>query len=168
MYIKFNTIEDFNTWHNQIKNDLSLGEKNYTKPLLHPQNNTIICGYNRLVNTTNLEVITRTEAILQGYIEGDVSEAAKIVISEAMEFGRTLVVDFAAENVLMGITQAGKTKAVADYLSDVSRYTQTGSLYEVISEIDRLIQEGLPSDLEPFITESRLIAFKQKIIDYLT
>jgi hypothetical protein len=77
------------------------------------------------------------------------------------------MVEFASENVMMGITQAGKTKEVANYLTDVARHIQTGSLYEVINEIDRLKIEGLPQDLSPFITETRLDRFKQKILDYL-
>lgn len=89
-------------------------------------------------------------------------------IEGAIKFGQAMLVDFATENVLLGITQLGKTKEVSDYLADVTRYIQTGSLYEVINEIDRLIAAGLPVELEPFITESRLLLFKQKIVDYLS
>jgi hypothetical protein len=89
------------------------------------------------------------------------------VINSAINFGHKIMVEFASENVMMGITQAGKTKEVANYLTDVARHIQTGSLYEVINEIDRLKIEGLPQDLSPFITETRLDRFKQKILDYL-
>jgi hypothetical protein len=96
------------------------------------------------------------------------ADEVKIVVSNAITFGHNLIVDFASENVLMGITQAGKTKDVADYLADLMRYAQTGSLYEVINEVDRLIATGLPVDLEPFITQARMEAFKQQVVDYLT
>ena len=95
-------------------------------------------------------------------------EEVKIIVSNAIKFGQELIIDFASQNVLMGITQAGKTKDVADYLSNLMRYAQSGSLYEVINETNLLISQGLPSDLSPFITESRMNEFKQKVIDYLS
>ena len=97
-----------------------------------------------------------------------VEEEVKLKVSEAIKFGQELIINFASENVIMGITQANKTKDVADFLSNLMRYAQSGSLYEVINEIDRLKFEGLPVDLEPFITESRLDTFKQSIIDFLS
>lgn len=97
-----------------------------------------------------------------------IQEEVKIKVSSAIKFGNDLIVNFASENVLMGITQAGKTKDVADYLADLMRYAQTGSLYEVINEVDRLIAEGLPADLEPFITETRMNVFRQQVVDYLS
>jgi len=95
-------------------------------------------------------------------------EVVKNSVKSAIEFGNELIITFASENVLMGITQAGKTKEVADYTADIMRYAQSGALYEVMAEADRLIAAGLPVDLEPFITEPRLLAFKQKVQDYLT
>jgi len=92
---------------------------------------------------------------------------ARNSITNAIIFGQELIVTFATENVLMGITQAGKTKSVSDYLADVTRYTQTGSLYEVINEIDNLIIEGIPQDLDPFVNQARLESFKSKIQNYL-
>lgn len=91
----------------------------------------------------------------------------KDLVLKAISFGNEMIVLFAAENVMMGITQAGKTKDVADYLASMTRYLQTGSLYEAINEIDRLIASGLPSDLNPFVSESRMLVFKSKITEYL-
>jgi hypothetical protein len=67
----------------------------------------------------------------------------------------------------MGITQAGKTRSVADYLKNVMFYGQSGSLYEVLAEINTFESEGYPSDLSPFVTQARMELFKQKIEDYL-
>lgn len=94
-------------------------------------------------------------------------EAIKNVVRAATSFGQSIIIDFAAENVALGITQAGKTKAVADYLANMTRYAQTGSLYEVLAEIDRLEQAGLPQDLVPFVTAARLQIFRTKITSYL-
>ena len=93
--------------------------------------------------------------------------SVKKIVTEAISFGQNLIIDFAAENVLMGITQAGKTKEVADYLADVMRYAQSGSLYEVLAEVNRLQTSGLPAELAPFVTTDRMNAFKLKIEQYL-
>jgi hypothetical protein len=89
------------------------------------------------------------------------------IVQNARLFGDSLVVTFSAENILMGITQAGKTKVVSDYLADLSRYIQTGSLYEAVNEIDRLVSLGIPESLSPFITLERMDIFKNKIVSYL-
>jgi hypothetical protein len=130
------------------------------------------------INSTNLiihasEELTGTqlseiENIALSHDPIDMAEIIKQTIGDAMNFGNNLILEFAAENVLLGITQAGKTKAVADYLADVTRYAQTGSLYEVLNEIHRLESLGLPQNLEPFVTQARINLFKQKILDYLT
>ncbi len=91
--------------------------------------------------------------------------AAKTV-KAAIDYGQGLVVEFAAENILLGITASGKTKLVADYLADAMRYAQSGSLYEVAAELDRLLQEEVPSELAPFITTERLLQFKQKVMAF--
>lgn len=96
-----------------------------------------------------------------------ITENVMALILKARSFADGIVNLYAAENVLMGITQADKTKQVSDYLADVMRYAQSGSLYEVVNEIDRLIQAGIPVDMSPFVTEQRLEQFKQKIITYL-
>lgn len=111
---------------------------------------------------------SRTEQTESTITQEEAYENVKAIIEGAMRFGQDMMVEYASENVLMGITQAGKTKAVADYLANVIRYMQTGSLYEVIHEIERLKADGIPSDLNPFVTTPRLDAFKQKIVDYLT
>lgn len=84
-------------------------------------------------------------------------------VEAAMKFGQKLIIEFAGENVAMGITQAGKTKEVADYLEGVTRYLNTGSLYEVINEINRLKTKGLPDDLAPFISEERMNLFIERV-----
>lgn len=89
------------------------------------------------------------------------------IINNASVFGNALILDFAVENVQMGITQAGKTKLVADYCANVQRYLQSGSLYAAITEIDSLVNAGIPENLAPFITTQRLNSYKSKIAQYL-
>jgi len=119
------------------------------------------------IQTLDSNQLDSIQTIINDHIAADPSETVRRIISNAMQFGNELMITFAAENVLMGITQLNKTKDVSDYLANVTRYIQTGSLHEVINEVNRLIANGLPEDLAPFITETRLLQFKQKILDYL-
>lgn len=109
---------------------------------------------------------------LRGYtFSSPVKTAEEIVaekIQQAINFGNKIVIEFATGNVLLGITQSGKTGQVADYLAGVLRYVQSGSLHEVIAEIDRLKAVGLPEDLAPFVTEERLDTFKSKFVEFLS
>lgn len=88
-------------------------------------------------------------------------------INDAVIFGQAVILDAAVENVQMGVTQAGKTKAVADYCGNIQRYLQTGSLYAVLTEIDALIAAGVPPELSPFITSDRLLSYKTKVMVFL-
>lgn len=86
------------------------------------------------------------------------------ILKPAQEFGQSLKNSFASENIGQGITQAGKTKMVADLLRNVDYYLTSGSLYEALSEIDRLTYD---SSYSPFITSERLRVFKNKIRRYV-
>lgn len=99
---------------------------------------------------------------------GDALGPYKNIIHNAIIFFAEIMEIFAAENITMGITFYGKTKDVADYLQDVLRYGQSGSLYEVSHEIDELKLAGVPAGLSPFVTDERLDDFKAKITDYLS
>lgn len=87
-------------------------------------------------------------------------------IRQALDFGQKLIIEYAAENVLLGITQQQKTREVLLYLQNLLLFLQTGSLYEAIKEIDNLLQ-NIPSNLYPFVTEQRLQQCKQKILNFL-
>lgn len=97
----------------------------------------------------------------------ELKDIIKNTISSAMDFGKNIMVDFAVENVMLGITQNNKTKEVLDYLVEIKSAIDTGSLYTVIDEINKLKEKGLPDDLAPYITEERLDRIKSKIEDYL-
>ena len=97
------------------------------------------------------------------YIAGDIGE----VVDKAMEFGHKLLVNFSMENVILGITEAGLTEAVLDYLEPIKSAVQTGSLYLVITKIDRLIFEGIPTNLSPFVSVEKLVLLKGDINKYL-
>jgi len=120
------------------------------------------------VDTFNLIEVLRTTGGYEVYTPPleDPLSPYKDLINDAISYFKSIQVEFAAENITLGISQSGKTKDVSDYLKNVLRYGQTGSLYEVISEIDLLIQSDPPEDLEPFITVDRLNVFKAKVSEF--
>lgn len=94
-------------------------------------------------------------------------EIVRDKIRKAITFGHSLLESFVVENIMMGITQSGKTGGVADYLQKLNYYISVGSLYEAIAEISTLIGGGVPQELAPFVTEERLLMYKAKIEVFL-
>lgn len=88
-------------------------------------------------------------------------------LTDATSFGQSILVDAMVENIELGITQAGKTKQVSDYCENLIRYLQSGSLYAALNELEVLENQGLPPELEPFITQARLDSMKAKILAYV-
>ena len=82
-------------------------------------------------------------------------------------FVKQLTLDFAAENIELGITQLGKTKKVADELQQMYYYLSVFSLYEAIQEIERLKVVGFDPADAPFLTDARMDTFKAKIEAFL-
>lgn len=95
------------------------------------------------------------------------SDIVEVKIKEATIFGESILKEFTIENVLLGITQAGKTRQVSDYCHKLSHYISTGSLYAAMEQVDYMISQGLDPTLDPFVTEARLLAYKQKIANFL-
>lgn len=103
------------------------------------------------------------EAVLL-YRNKELSKTVEGAITAAKEFGSKLVLEFSAENILLGITQAGMTGEVIQKLTGVLGAIQTGSLYEAIN----LLKAVPPEDYDAtFITTSRLLSFCNKIEAYL-
>lgn len=90
-------------------------------------------------------------------------------IESAMSFGQQLTVQYAAQNVLAGITQAGKTQVVADYLQNVSYYMNAGSLYAAIDEMNTLIADTSDDKtaVSPYVTNNILYSYMNQIQTYL-
>lgn len=107
------------------------------------------------------------EDIIMAHITTDVYAQIETAIKKASEFGQKLIMDFAVENVMMGISQAGKTKEVLAFLTPVKIAVDTGSLYAALEELNTLQATTLPAELSPFVTEARLQAMIDKIEKYL-
>lgn len=134
---------------------------NYSSSLLQPEIDSI----SNLVNN---------------FVEISVQEQTKnYLLADVDAFITDLEAEFAAENMLLGITQAGKTGAVLGVMSE--RVTLAGetrpfslldtfrtkSLFEAIRVIDHLVTNIATYEVSPFITADRLNAFKAKIEEFL-
>lgn len=76
----------------------------------------------------------------------------------------SLVNSFAGENVVAGITSAGKTRLLSDAFADVARYGAQGSLWEAYVALERI---KITPDMAPFFTEARRQEMKNQIIQIL-
>ena len=85
-------------------------------------------------------------------------------IREAISFGQDLIITFAAENVLLGVTQAGKTQDVRSATADAVSALATGSLYDAIAAVRAIPVEDKDAT---FITDARMLGFINKIETYL-
>lgn len=85
-------------------------------------------------------------------------------VADAIAFGQKLLTEFAAENIALGITQAGKTKSVRMALADAQAALSTGSLYDAIAELKSIPEEVKDNT---FLTDARLLSAINKIETYL-
>jgi hypothetical protein len=86
------------------------------------------------------------------------------ILTPAITFGNELIIDFAAENIGMGITQSEMTPAVRLATKDVVAALSTGSLYDAITAA-----RAIPAEQKDavFVTDVRLLVFINKIESYL-
>ena len=91
------------------------------------------------------------------------------LVTNAVAFGQSLTIQFATQNVMAGITQAGQTQAVLTYAANLYTYLSTGSLYVAISEIETMIADtsSTKTALSPFITNDILYVYLNQIEGYL-
>jgi hypothetical protein len=91
------------------------------------------------------------------------------LVQNAIIFGQSLTVQFATQNIMAGITQAGQTQNVLNYTRDLYMYLNTGSLYVAISEIETMIADtsSTKTSLAPFITNDILYTYLNQIQGYL-
>lgn len=85
-------------------------------------------------------------------------------VKKAIKAVNSLINKFCAENMVLGITQANKTKLLADAFKDVIYYSQTGSLYECLYSLEAIT---VTPEMSPFLTASRKQELKDKINNIL-
>lgn len=148
----------------------------YFKTILSSNYDGLICNVENIQIVFFSEISQDDQNAVDAYWE-DISsstfnptmqEIIESKIKAAIIFGDQMIVDAATENVIQGITQAGKTKVISDYLKNLVRYLREGSLYAAVAELDRLAEEGIPDDMAPWITTVKIATAKTKILRFLT
>lgn len=87
-----------------------------------------------------------------------------LVLKPAKQFALEIEENFVAENIAMGITQAGKTDLVTERLSEVLKHVRNASLYSALAAIQNVVVD---ESVHPFITAPRMLAFANKIKKFL-
>lgn len=87
------------------------------------------------------------------------------IATNAMNAWRTLVLTVAAENIAMGITSSGKTKLIADTLSQVAIYGSTGSLWEAYYALNAI---KVTPEMAPYITQARIDWMRNQLVQILS
>lgn len=144
------------------KNIPDLYEFHKAIKLLVPEFDGLLVEGNEVWVNAPIEFVSQIEAIIPP--SKTQLEQVKIVIQNAMNFGNGLIMEFAAENVAMGITQDGMTGVVRRNCSQVIDCLLTGSLYDAIIEL-----RAIPEDKKDakYLTNARLLIFINKIETYL-
>jgi len=112
--------------------------------------------------TGNEEILLSTK--ISSHTPSSVEDIISAKIKASITFGQKAMIDFATQNILLGITSDGKTGEIIDKLSGIVQALQTGSLYDAITRARQIPPEHYDSK---YITEARLLNFVNKIEDFL-
>lgn len=91
------------------------------------------------------------------------------LVLKAISFGNQLILQFAVQNTVSGITQAGQTLNVMNYTGALNLSLSTGSLYVAMSQISAMITDTTTTktSLSPFITNDILYNYLNQIQTWL-
>ncbi len=87
--------------------------------------------------------------------------AYQAVVQQAQAAWAGMVLQFATENVCMGITQSGKTQLIAEALQQVNSYGSTGSLWLAYTALSNV---QITPEMAPFLTQARLEYMRNSLI----
>ena len=90
-------------------------------------------------------------------------DVAKILMA-SIAFGDELILEFATENVLMGVEQLGMTNHVRKTMSEVISALKTGALSDAIYEARQIPDDKMD---DTFITKPRLLIFINKCESFM-
>lgn len=94
----------------------------------------------------------------------DADAAVRGALKAAMALGNQIIEDFAAENIVMGITVDGMTGQVLNVMGPMMDALRTGSLHEAISRAKAIA----PEDKDPkYITDARLLQAVNRMEEHL-
>lgn len=86
-------------------------------------------------------------------------DVAKARVSAAMDFGKQLIIEFSATNVVKGITVA-QVKQLSGQFAGIQLLLMNGSLYSALDAIQGITPNSL-------ITQDEINYFANKIMDFL-
>lgn len=92
-------------------------------------------------------------------------DACAEIISAAQAAWIGMVTQFAAENLAMGITQAGKTGLIADALQQVMVYGSSGSLWQAFAALSEVV---VTPEMAPYLTQDRIEWMKNVMIQAIS
>jgi len=112
--------------------------------------------YSRDLNESEL---TQINSIVSSHTAIDYNAIVYNSISNAMDFGRQIMIEFGTENVLLGATTE-QIKNVVVKLTKIQTLLVGGALHTALEELDVV-------EPDVFLTQQRLDSFKNKIRAYL-
>ena len=114
----------------------------------------------QLEQTQALEDTTDLDALIANHTTTDINTIVVKKILAAMDFGRNLIAEYGASNVLAGLT-ISQIQSIMTATAAVQSALSTGSLYVAISEINNIVPDGT------IITTEKLTEVRNKIEDFL-
>lgn len=149
----------------------------YFKNTLSNNYDGLTCSQESLILIFKSEIIESDTTLVNVYWNSitaqmflpTADQIISMTIGAAMNFGTGLLNQYATQNVLSGITQAGKTKPVMDYCHELNHCLMTGSLYAARDEIIKMIADESEQKqaLFPFIKNDILYIYLNKLETYL-
>jgi hypothetical protein len=126
-------------------------------------------NYQYIINITGASTIPQIGWSFTGTTFIPTQAYYQSLIAAAIAFGNQLIVQYAAQNVSMGITQAGQTLPVMNYMAQLTLCLSTGSLYEALTQIGTMIADtsSTKTSLSPFVTNDILYTYLNLIQTYL-
>jgi len=97
-------------------------------------------------------------------------QLAEQAVTNDMNFGQSLITQFAATNNLNGISTSGKTLAVLSYTSNLSECLYTGSLQAALSIMEGMLADNSAAKTAcaPYITNDIINSYIAQIQSYLS
>ncbi len=87
------------------------------------------------------------------------------IVQSAYVAWNGMVQQFAAENIAMGITQAGKAQLIADALYQVMVYGSAGSLWQAYAELSNVV---ITEEMAPYLTAARIEWMRNVMIQVIS
>jgi len=116
------------------------------------------------LNGQDLPNLGEIENLITKYLATSSPEAnLNKMIDLYFQKGQELISQFIKENLMLGITEAGKTSIVRKAMGEVFTALQTGALLDAIAEL-----RAIPAELKDgvFISDARILAYINKIEEF--